>query len=369
MIGPLATDAVDRHAVQLVVIDPIDGAVALRRFAALPSLLGAGDVVVVNDAATLPASLTGTTARGEPIELRLVPPVRGPAVDAIGFGAGDHTTPTEHRAPPPPLAPGDRLTFGDALHARVVAVDGRRLTVRFDRDGDAWWQALYAAGRPVQYAHRVAPLPLWAVQTAFAARPWSVEMPSAGRPLTWELLLALRRRDVALATLTHAAGLSSTGDSTLDAGLPLPEPYEIPAATVRAIAAARAVGGRVIAVGTTVVRALESAALAPGGLAAGSGLASLIVTPAHRLGIVDGVISGLHGPEESHFRLLGALVDRGALDRAFALAAAAGLRGHELGDACLIAPHTLARGTVAPWPPTTRSSTPRTSSSSASAAR
>jgi S-adenosylmethionine:tRNA ribosyltransferase-isomerase len=134
---------------------------------------------------------------------------------------------------------------------------------------------------------------------------------------------------------------------------------------VRAIADARRAGGRVIAIGTTVVRALESAALAPGGLAPGPGVASLVITPSHRLRVVDGIVSGLHGPEESHFRLLGAFVDRGALDRALALAAGAGLRGHELGDACFIGPGC---GRVAPWT-TTRSSTRRTGSSSASAAR
>ena len=339
----LAAGEVDRHAVRLAVIDSAAGAVAVVDFAALPALLAPGDLVVVNDAATLPASLAGTTAAGAPVELRLVPPVVGPEVDAIAFGAGDHTTPTEHRPPPPPLAPGDRLALAGGLGARVVAVHGRRVTVAFDRGGDAWWQALYAAGRPVQYAHRPAPLPLWAVQTAFAARPWSVEMPSAGRPLTWELVLALRRRGVAIAALTHAAGLSATGDPAIDAALPLPEPYELPAATVTAIARTRAAGGRVIAIGTTVVRALEAAAAAPGGLAAGPGVATLVVTPRHRLRVVDGVVSGLHGPEESHFRLLGAFAERALLDHALARAAEAGLHGHELGDACLVARGVLAR--------------------------
>lgn len=340
----LATGAVDRRDVRLVVIDPAregDAAIAITSFAALPSLLAAGDTVVVNDAATLPASLRGVTAAGAPIELRLIPPVTGPHVAAILFGAGDHTTPTEHRPPPPALAAGDVLTLGGGLRARVEAVSGRQASLHLDRDGDALWQAIYAAGRPVQYAHRAAPLPLWAVQTAYAARPWSAEMPSAGRPLTWDILLALRRRGVALASLTHGAGLSSTGDAVLDAALPLPEPYDLPAATVRAVERTRRGGGRVIAVGTTVVRALEAAALRPGGLAPGAGLASLVITPEHAPRVVHGILSGLHGPEESHFRLLGALVPRATLDRALARAAAAGLHGHELGDACLIAPDSL----------------------------
>ncbi len=127
--------------------------------------------------------------------------------------------------------------------------------------GDALWAALYREGRPVQYSYLAHDLPLWAVQTVYAARPWAFEMPSAGRPLSWEILLALRRKGVRWASLTHAAGLSSTGDPAIDAALPLAERYDIPAATVRAVADTRARGGRVIAVGTTVVRALEGAAV------------------------------------------------------------------------------------------------------------
>jgi S-adenosylmethionine:tRNA ribosyltransferase-isomerase len=344
----LSTGAVDRHDVRLVVVDSSrdgDAAIDVTPFAALPSLLAPGDLVVVNDAATLPASFAGLTSRGEAVEVRLIPPVAGPRVAAVLFGAGDHTTPTEHRPPPPPLAAGDTITLGGRLRAHVVAIAGRQATLDLDAgspDADALWQAIYTAGRPVQYAHRSAPLPLWAVQTAYASRPWSAEMPSAGRPLTWDTLLALRRRDIGVASLTHAAGLSATGDAILDAALPLPEPYDIPAATVAAIAATRARGGRVIAVGTTVVRALEAAATAAtGDIAPGPGLAALVITPAHRMRIVDGIVSGLHGPEESHFRLLGALVARDTLDRALDRAADAGLHGHELGDTCLIAPRII----------------------------
>src|SRR6185503_15959730 len=106
-------------------------------------------------------------------------------------------------------------------------------------------------GRPVQYSYLEGPLELWHVQTLYAGRPWAAEQPSAGRPLTASVLRALEESGVRLAALTHAAGISSTGDAALDALLPLPERYEIPAATVAAIARARAGGGRVIAIGTT----------------------------------------------------------------------------------------------------------------------
>jgi len=219
------------------------------------------------------------------------------------------------------------------LRARVAEVSGRRVALRAASGGDALWQALYGAGAPVQYAHRAQSLPLYAVQTAYAARPWAAEMPSAGRPLTWSILLALIRAGIEVATLTHAAGLSSTGDAALDREMPWPERYQIPARTAAAIARARRDGGRVIAVGTTVVRALE----ASGGVA-GDGVATLRLTAGYVPVVVDGLVSGLHVPGESHYELLRAFASHARLTRALALASARGLSSHELGDACMILP-------------------------------
>jgi S-adenosylmethionine:tRNA ribosyltransferase-isomerase len=153
-------------------------------------------------------------------------------------------------------------------------------------------------------------------------------MPSAGRPLTWETLLALRRRGVELALLTHAAGLSSTGDDDLDRALPWPERYEIPRRTIDALSRAR----RVIAIGTTVVRALESYATSGDA----SGIARLRLDPSYRPRIVGGLISGLHSPGESHFELLSAFAPRERLVHAIELATAHGLSAHELGDSCFV---------------------------------
>jgi S-adenosylmethionine:tRNA ribosyltransferase-isomerase len=325
----LARGEVPRERVRLVVVDR-DRAPRLEPFAALPRLLRAGDLVVVNDAATLPAALVGRTADGAFIELRLDRPIAGARICGVLLGAGDHRTRTEHRAPPPRVRVGERVQVG-AIGALVVAASGRRVELDAELAGDALWQALYASGRPVQYAHRAELLPLWAVQTAYAARPWAVEMPSAGRPLTWDTLLALRRAGVAIARVTHAAGLSSTGDDALDRALPWPERYDVPAATVDAIARARACGGRVIAIGTTVVRALESSR----GVA-GEGVATLRLDDRYRPRVVDGLVSGLHAPGESHFELLAAFAPRARLVAALELAAAHDLSAHELGDACLI---------------------------------
>jgi len=337
----LHSDEVPRHAVRLVVIDP-DRAAAprLERFAALPRLLRAGDLVVVNDAATLPGSLPGQTAGGVGFELRLSGPVDAGRLSGVLLGPGDHHTRTEHRPPPPRIVRGERVTVA-AMPATVLNAAGRRVELAVHGDGDALWQALYAAGAPVQYAHRSERLALWSVQTAYAGRPWAAEMPSAGRPLTWDTVLGLRRAGVAVAALTHAAGLSSTGDDALDRALPWPERYEIPVRTVHAVHEAQARGGRVIAIGTTVVRALEAAARAEGDGASiriGSGVATLRLDAGYRPRVVSGLVSGLHVPGESHFELLSAFAPADQLARAIALAAAHGLSGHELGDACLILP-------------------------------
>lgn len=349
----LRSDEVSRHAVRLVIVEPgepgepvvpvepgepgIDAAEPrIEPFSALPRLLRAGDLVVVNDAATLPASLAGRTAESSVFELRLSGPVEAGRLFGVLFGPGDHRTRTEHRPPPPKVQEGDRVTIA-GMAATVVSLAGRRVELVVRGDQDALWQALYASGVPVQYAHRSDRLPLWSVQTAYAGRPWAAEMPSAGRPLTWETVLGLRRAGIAVASLTHAAGLSSTGDDALDRALPWPERYEIPRRTVAAIGEARARGGRVIAVGTTVVRALEAAGR-DGELRAGSGIATLRLDAGYRPRIVSGLVSGLHVPGESHFELLSAFAPADRLRRAIALAAQHGLSSHELGDACLIAP-------------------------------
>src|SRR5262249_54219977 len=174
----------------------------------------------------------------------------------------------------------------------------RLVRIAFDKTGAALWRALYRLGRPVQYAHVAGPLELWHVQTGFAARPWAVEEPSAGRPLTAGLLDALRRRGAEIGAATHPAGLAGPGDAGADAPLPLPEAYEVPTATAAALERA----GRVLAVGTTVVRALESYAAT----GARAGMTDLLVDGRHRLRAVHGVLTGTHEPGTGHFRLLDA---------------------------------------------------------------
>jgi S-adenosylmethionine:tRNA ribosyltransferase-isomerase len=189
----------------------------------------------------------------------------------------------------------------------------------------------------VQYSYLRDALELWHVQTAYAGRPWAVEMPSAGWAVTAGLLRELQRRGIGVATLTHAAGLSATGDPTLDAALPLPERYEIPPATVDAVERARDAGGRVVAIGTTVVRALEGAAAAHRGqLRAGAGETDLHVTAAFTPRIVNGVLTGIHMPGTSHFDLMRAFAREDVLAAATDHAEAAGYLQHEFGDTALV---------------------------------
>ena len=324
---------------RLLYVDPRQGTVADRRLADLGALLRAGDVLVVNDAATLPASLRGRTARGASVELRLAGQ-KERQWSAVLFGDGDWTRRTEDRPEPPPLRPGDTVQCGEGLRATVCAVDPdtpRLLEIEFDLEGPAFWSALYRWGRPVQYSYLRAPLALWHVQTAYAARPWAMEPPSAGRPLTWSLLAELRGRGVEITSVTHAAGLSSTGDPALDARLPLPERFEVRATAVMAVAQARQRAGRVIAVGTTVVRALETAA-ASGHLAARAGYTALRIGPGFRPRVVDGLLTGIHEPDSSHFALLAAFASPDLLRSAHRFAEEHAYLGHEFGDSCLVCP-------------------------------
>lgn len=338
-------------AQRLLAMDP-DGDVLFERTVAdLPTLLAVGDVVVLNDAATIPASLHVRTASGRVHELRLAGPPRAGRWSAVLFGEGDWRMDTDRRPTPDAVRAGARLALDDDSHVRVVAVSDlspRLLTVHFERSEREVWPLLYRLGKPVQYAYVTEAVALRDVQTSYAGRPWAVEMPSAGRPLTWGLLLALERRGVTVTTLTHAAGLSATGDPQLDARLPLRERYEIPTATVAAIDRALDRGHRVLAVGTSVVRALEgNAADHDGLLVPGIGETDLRIGPSFAPRITAGVLSGVHEPGTSHSALLAAFASLELLARAHAHALATDLRIHEFGDSTLVLPGIAAKVALA----------------------
>jgi len=327
---------------KLLIVDA-DGRITHARRAELIDHLTNGDVVVANDAATLPASLHGVhQPTGQPIEVRLAGrPSLSPGdvvnPSAVVFGAGDYHTPTEHRPLPPPLLAGDRLVLGP-LVATVVGVLGhpRLVSLHFEGAADSVWAVIARHGRPIQYAHVPTPLEIWDVWTAIAGNPAAFEPPSAGFVLDWRMLGRLRERNIAFVTLTHAAGISSTGDDELDARLPLDEPYVIPPATASAINCAIAEGRRIVAIGTTVVRALEHAATAVGRIRSGAGVATQRITASTQLHVVDAIVTGVHDPATSHYQLLRAFVDEATLRRAADAMTAAGYRTHEFGDSVLV---------------------------------
>jgi len=321
-----------------------DGSLRDLPRARLADVLEPGDLLVANDAATVPASLHGTHARtGAAVEVRLagrrsLAPGDVCEFTAVVFGAGDHRTRTEDRPAPPELHPGDALRLGP-LVATVLDTLGhpRLVALRFQGSPDAVWNGIAAHGRPIQYAHVPERLALWDVWTSVAALPAAFEAPSAGFALDWRMLGELAARGIRFATLTHAAGISSTGDPALDARLPLDEPYHLPGATVAAIVEARLGGGRIVAMGTTVTRALEHAGRhGLGSLRPGPGLADQRLGPGTVLHVVDAVISGVHEPGESHYELLRCFASDEALRHMTEACERHGYRSHEFGDSVLV---------------------------------
>jgi S-adenosylmethionine:tRNA ribosyltransferase-isomerase len=309
----------------------------------LIDLLRPGDVVIANDAATLPASLRGVHLQtGMEIEVRLaarasLAPDDVLRFQGIVFGPGDHRTRTEDRALPPPLAPGQQLRFG-SLTAVIEALLGhpRLVSLRFENSTAEVWAALAHHGRAIQYAHMPQALQLWDIWTPIAAQPVAYEPPSAGFALDWQLLSAFAAKGIVFATITHAAGISSTGDPELDRLLPLDEPYRIPFATEHALRRACREGQRAVAIGTTVVRALEHSAARFGAVLAGEGVADQRIGAHTRLRVVDAILSGTHEPDTSHYELLHGFADARVLRRADRALDAGGFRTHEFGDSVLI---------------------------------
>jgi len=325
---------------RLLVVD-CQGRIAHARRSALAEFLRPGDLLIANDAATLPASLRGVhLPTGASIEVRLAGR-RSLAPEDVGFsavvfGEGDFHMRTEDRPAPPIVSPGDTLALGP-LQAGVERLLGhpRLVSLRFDGSADTVWSGLARHGRPIQYAHVPTPLALWDVWAPIAGLPAAFEPPSAGFALDWQTLANIRSRGAAFATITHAAGISSTGDAALDRLLPFDESYRISEATAAAIAAARSRGERIIAIGTTVVRSLEHAAI-PGGVRSGHGLATGRIGAASQLSVVDAILSGTHEPGTSHYELLRAFAGEATLRHATEELDAHAYRTHEFGDSVLI---------------------------------
>lgn len=310
---------------------------------AFVDFLQPNDLVIANDAATLPGSLSGVhQPTGRSIEVRLagrdsLDPTEVSRFSAVVFGEGDFHMRTEDRPQPPVLKSGDVLLLGP-LRATVEQTLGhpRLVSLRFDGASDEVWAGLARHGKPIQYSHVQTGLEMWDVWTRIAGAPAAFEPPSAGFVLDWHVVSTIREHQADFATITHAAGISSTGDEDLDRLLPFDEPYSISETTARAISRAQQLGGRIIAVGTTVVRALEDAVSPDGNVRSGAGLAKGKIGPGTRLRIVDAILSGTHEPGTSHYELLRAFLEDATLERATNELSSHHYKTHEFGDSVLI---------------------------------
>ena len=302
----------------------------------LDDFLGEGDLLVINRSATLPSSFQGIVQRtGEAIEIRLAA-FRGPSPDrlenwfAFSFGAGSWRDPTEERGDPPLVSQGDVIWIGENLEAMVIGVQHDcLLSIQFR--SSSLQKSLYEYGKPIQYSYLDEELNNWDQQTIFAGPPISVEPPSAGFALTWEMIFKLRQKGVKVVSLLHGAGISSTGSSDLDGLLPLEEWYEIPEETVDAIHEAKKAKRKIVALGTTVLRALESSGRS-GELDAGKGLTKLKITPGYEFKFVSSLISGMHELGTSHMEILNSFCPVELVKKGYGEAIARGYEGHEYGD-------------------------------------
>ena len=319
-----------RDEVRLLVARP--DAVEHRRFRDLPDLLAPGDLVVVNTSATLPAALDARLrGRTRPVH------VSGALDD--GTWAVEVRQP-DGSGPDLDVGPGDLLDLPDGLVLRLDAAwpdpgaERSRLWRAVPSRPVAPADVLAAHGRPIAYAYLAGRVPLRDSQTVFADEPGSAEMASAGRPFTPELVVRLAVRGIAVVPVVLHAGVSSPELHEP----PLPERFAVPASTARLVETTRAAGGRVVAVGTTVTRALETAAGPDGTVHAASGWTDLVLTADRPARVVTGLVTGLHAPEASHLLLLEAVAGGDLVRRAYDAALSGGYLWHEFGDSSVFLP-------------------------------
>jgi S-adenosylmethionine:tRNA ribosyltransferase-isomerase len=320
-----------RDDVRLLVARRSDGSVSHRRFTDLLDVLDRGDLLVVNVSATIPAAVSARRAGGEPVTVHFSSPAPQLADGwwVVELRSSDGGRPLRATA-------GERVVLDGGAQLELVApyASGARLVLARFEGGGSVTAYLERHGRPIRYGYVQNPWPLQAYQNAYATTPGSAEMASAGRPFTRELITRLMARGVLFAPITLHCGLSSPERHEA----PLSERFEVSGQTVSLIRAVREWGGRVVAVGTTVVRALETVAQPDGGIDPDAGWTSLVVTPARGLWLVDGLFTGWHEPEASHLEMLEAAAGPELLARSYDAALACGYLWHEFGDSHLVLP-------------------------------
>jgi S-adenosylmethionine:tRNA ribosyltransferase-isomerase len=318
-----------RDAVRMMVASRSTCELVHSTFTLLPHFLQPGDLVVVNTSGTIPAAVDATTLGGEQLVVHLstqldadrwvVEPRR---IDGRTTARWDGDRPPGH------------LVLGNGASIDLVAPY---------RDSDRLWVALLTLpqpvlswlavhGRPIRYGYVERPWPVSTYQNVYVTEPGSAEMPSAGRPFTPDVITRLVAKGVGVTPLVLHTGVASLESTEL----PYPERVRVPAHTAGRVNATRASGGRVIAIGTTVVRALESAVGPDGVVDALDDWTELVITPERGVRVVDGLLTGWHEPEASHLLMLEAIAGRDLLERSYDASLAEGYRWHEFGDLHLL---------------------------------
>jgi S-adenosylmethionine:tRNA ribosyltransferase-isomerase len=318
-----------RDGVRLMVASVADRRIVHAAFHELPDVLDPGDLLVVNVSATIPAATAARRPDGSTIRVHVA--TRAPRLDqrwrVVELRTADGSRSLTGYS-------GERLGFEGGASLELVApyASGARLMLaRFDGPGTVE-DHLARHGRPIRYGYARRDFPLEAYQNVYARTPGSAEMPSAGRPFTPELITRLVASGVLFAPITLHCGVSSPERHEP----PFHEQYEVPDRTAQLVRAVRGWGGRVIAVGTTVVRALETAAAQTGAVRGAYGWTNLVIGPERAVHSIDGLITGWHEPEASHLQMLEAVAGPELLAQCYAEGLERGYQWHEFGDSHLL---------------------------------
>jgi S-adenosylmethionine:tRNA ribosyltransferase-isomerase len=315
-----------RDGARLCVVERDSGRITHTTVAHLGEHLRPRDLLVVNSSRTLPAALRVSRDNGEQVQLR-PGALREREWDAL---AVDTAAPHQNVA----LRRGEVLHGPGGLRIEVLAQrSDAPLLWRMTLDGGDPIDTLLRDGEPIRYSYVPEPVALEHYQTVYAGTPGSVETPSAGRHLTWELLGELRDAGVSITDIVLHCGLSSFQDDDVDQTKPLiEEHFEVRPESAAMVNRA----SRVIAVGTSVIRTLETGADDAGDVQPMQGWTQLVITPRTRLRVVDALLTGLHEPPATHLDMLGALLDQRLLEEAYAEVRERRYLWHEFGDAMLI---------------------------------
>ncbi|MGH9029149.1 MAG: S-adenosylmethionine:tRNA ribosyltransferase-isomerase [Acidimicrobiales bacterium] len=327
---PPEARGITRDAVRMMVAYRHDNNLVHSTFSEIPRFLEEGDLIVINTSGTVPAALSATDGSGNPLDVHLSTqlPAGLWTIEMRRHGQAD----LERTA-------GEAIELDGGGRVRLLApysgaAKGVRLWVATVETPEPVLAYLAVHGRPIAYSYVRGSWPISTYQNVYATEPGSAEMPSAGRPFTPEVLVRLVARGVGVAPLVLHTGVASPEAHEA----PYPEYFRVPASTANRVNDTRRRAGRAVAIGTTVVRALETVVDAQGEVHAGGGWTETIVSPDHPVSSVDGLLTGWHEPEASHLAMLEAIAGRKLLEVSYAAALEEGYLWHEFGDVHLLLP-------------------------------